>query len=145
MKKKEIKKNKIKPRTKAEIKENQFGVILEDVRHQFGIMSEGFLGVNKRFDELSKKIDDNHEEFVEFKYETNENFKTLFSFRDETNSNFKTVFEYLSKIDDRIQFIESEIADLKNILKDKAGLDRVTKVEKEMIIIKRELALCRRQ
>ncbi len=131
MKKKEIKKTKIKPRSEAEIKENQFGVILEDVRHQFGIMSEGFSGINKRFDELNEKVDNNHKEFV--------------GFRNETNSNFKTVFEYLSKIDDRIQFVESEIADLKNILKDKADLDRVIKVENEMVIIKKELALCRRQ
>ena len=100
--KKEIKKTKIKPRSKAEVKENQNGVILERMEHKFDIMSEGF-------SVLDKKIDDNHKEFREFRNETNNNFKTLFKFRneminfkDETNNNFKVSFEYLSKIDDRI-------------------------------------------
>jgi len=131
MKKKEIKKNKIKPRSKAEEKRDYLQVILERMEHKSDLLSEGFLGLNKSVKDLDKKVDD-----LDKKVDNNHN---------ETNSNFKTVFEYLSKIDDRIQFIESEIADLKNILKNKADLDRVIKVENEMIVVKRELVLCRRQ
>ncbi|MEA1936520.1 MAG: hypothetical protein U9N04_00175 [Patescibacteria group bacterium] len=118
--KKEIKKTKLKPRTKAEEKRDQHTVVLEDVRCQFGVMKEGFSGVHKRFDRLDKKVDDNHKEtdrnfktLFEFRNETQDNFKTLFKFRNETSDNFKVNFEYLSKIDDELQSIEIEIADLK--------------------------------
>ncbi len=125
MKKKEIKKTKMKPRSKAETKENQFGVILEDVRHQFGIMSEGFSGMNKRFDELNEKVDNNHKEFREF--------------RSETNSNFKTIFNYLSKIDDELQAIKTEIADLKVKLENKADSSRLTSVERKMFVMQKQI------
>ena len=143
--KKEIKKTKLKPRKKAEVKRDQYTVVLEDVRRQFGVMKEGFSGVREDIKRLEEKVDDNHRE-------TNSNFKILFKFRNEmtdfkneTNNNFKVSFEYLSKIDDRIQVVESEIADLKNVLKSKADLDRLMQAEKEIVIIKRELACCREQ
>ncbi len=145
MKKKEIKKNKIKPRTKAEIAENQSGVILERMEHKFDLLSEGFLCLDKKINNNHKEFMEFREEMADFKNETSDNFKTLFNFRNETNSNFKTSFEYLSRIDDRIQAVEMELVDLKNTLKDKASLDRVIRAEKEIIIIKRELVLCRRQ
>lgn len=137
MKKKEIKKIKLKPRKKAEMKRDHLSVILERMEYKSDLMSEGFLGLNKKVDNLDKKInnldkkvDNNHKEFKEF--------------RNETNSNFKTVLEYLSGIDDRIQAIELELADLKNVSKNKDILNRVVRAEKEIIVIKRELALCRK-
>jgi len=157
--KKEIKKTKLKPRKKAEVKRDQYTVVLEDVRRQFGVMSEGFSGMHRRFDKLDKKVDSNHKEFLEFrgvmigfKNEMTDFKSEMIDFKDEmtdfkseTNSNFKAVFEYLSKIDDEIQSIELDIADLKNVLKNKADLDRITQIEKELVIIKRELVYCRKQ
>jgi len=145
MKKKEIKKTKLKPRKKAEMKRDQFTVILEEMRHQFGVMREGFSGVNKRFDKLDKKVDDNHKEFLEFRGVMIKFKNEMTDFKDGTNSNFKTNFEYLSQIDDKIQWIESEVADLKKLLKNKADLDRLIIVEEELSVVKRELACCREQ
>ncbi len=150
--KKEIKKTKLKPRKKAEVKRDQYTVVLEDVRRQFGVMKEGFSGMHRRFDKLDKKVDNNHKEFLEFRNEMTDfksemtDFKSeMTDFKSETNGNFKAVFEYLSKIDDEIQSIELDIADLKNTLKNKADLDRITQIEKEIVIIKRELVYCRKQ
>ena len=125
MKKKEIKKTKLKPRKKAEVKRDQYTVVLEDVRRQFGVMKEGFSGVNKRLDDLDKKVDDNHRE--------------LRAFRNETNDNFKVSFEYLSKIDDELQLLKIEIADLKTKLKGKAELKRLMQVEKRMVVAEKQL------
>lgn len=122
MKKKEIKKTKIKPRKKTEMAENQFSVILEDINSKFDLMSEGFLGVDKRFDDLDKKVDDNQRE---------------------TNSNFKTVFEYLSKIDDEIQSIKLELVNLRSELKNKADLDKLFQLEKRVIVIEKQLNIAR--
>ena len=143
--KKEIKKTKLKPRKKAEVKRDQYTVVLEDVRRQFGVMSEGFSGMHRRFDKLDKKVDSNHKEFLEFRGVMIGFKNEMTDFKSETNSNFKAVFEYLSKIDDEIQSIELDIADLKNRLKNKADLDRITQIEKELVIIKRELVYCRKQ
>ena len=143
--KKEIKKTKLKPRKKAEVKRDQYTVVLEDVRRQFGVMKEGFSGMHRRFDKLDKKVDNNHKEFLEFRNEMTDFKSEMTDFKSETNGNFKAVFEYLSKIDDEIQSIELDIADLKNTLKNKADLDRITQIEKEIVIIKRELVYCRKQ
>ena len=132
MKKKEIKKTKLKPRTKAEVMSGQFGVLLECMNHKFDLMTEGFSVLNKKFDRLDKKVDDNHKE-------TNNHFKTLFKFKDETNANFKTNFEYLSQIDNELQWIKTEIADLKVIFKGKAELKRVIQVEKQMIVMQEQI------
>lgn len=143
--KKEIKKTKLKPRKKVEVKRDQYTVVLEDVRRQFGVITEGFSGMNKRFDGLEKKVDNNHKEFLEFRGVMIKFKDEMTDFKSETNGNFKAVFEYLSKIDDEIQSIELDIADLKNTLKNKADLDRITQIEKEIVIIKRELVYCRKQ
>ena len=132
MKKKEIKKTKLKPRKKVEMKKDQLVVILEDMRYQFGVMSEGFLGVRKEMKELNKKVDDNHRE-------TNDNFKTLFKFRNETNDNFKSNFEYLSKIDDELQLIKIEVADLKVIFKGKTELKRVIQMERQIAVMQEQI------
>ena len=139
--KKEIKKTKLKPRKKAEIMENQFGVILEDVNSKFDFLSEGFLGLNKnvkelnkKFDNLNKKVDDNHRE-------TNSNFKTLFKFRNETNDNFKINFEYLSKIDDEVQSIKEEMAEMRDNIINGERIDPVKffEIERRVGIVEKEL------
>ncbi len=135
--KKEIKKNKIKPRTKVETKRDHLEVILERMEHKSDLLSEGFLGLDKKIEELNKKVDANHKE-------TNDNFKTLFKFRNETNDNFKVSLEYLSKIDDEIQSIKKEIIGLKDSLKNKANLDKLLQLEKRVIVIERELAYYRK-
>lgn len=136
MKKKEIKKTKLKPRKKVEIIKGQIGMLMEHVDHKFDIISEGFSDLSKKVDDnyrdLNKKIDDNH-------IETNENFKTLFKFRDKTGDNFKANFEYLSKIDDELQLIKLEIADLKTGLKDKADVGRLVQVEERMSMIEKQM------
>ena len=141
MKKKEIKKTKLKPRTKAEVKRDQYTVVLEDVRRQFGVIKEGFSGVNKRFDRLDKKVDDNHRE-------TNDNFKTLFKFRnemmnfkDETKDNFKVNFEYLSKIDDEVQSIKEEMAEMRNNIINGERIDPVKffEIERRVGVVEKKL------
>jgi len=130
--KKEIKKTKLKPRKKAEVKRDQYTVVLEDVRRQFGVITEGFSGMHRRFDKLDKKVDNNRKEFLEFRNE-------MTGLKRETNSNFKTSFEYLSKIDDELQLMKVEIADLKVIFKDRVELKRVIKMERQMVIMQGQI------
>ena len=137
--KKEIKKTKLKLRSKAEMKRDQYTVVLEDVRRQFGVMKEGFSGVNKRLDDLDKKVDDNHRE-------TNSNFKTLFKFRnemadfkDETNNNFKVSFEYLLKIDDEVQSIKKEMAEMKDNMDEGIDPIKFSELERRVGIVEKEL------
>jgi len=130
--KKEIKKTKLKPRKKAEVKRDQYTVVLEDVRRQFGVITEGFSGMHRRFDKLDKKVDNNRKEFLEFRNE-------MTGLKRETNSNFKTSFEYLLKIDDELQLMKVEIADLKVIFKDRVELKRVIKMERQMVIMQGQI------
>lgn len=141
MKKKEIKKTKLKPRKKAEKLEGQFGVLMERMEHKFDLLSEGHLSVREDIKRLDKKIDNNHKEFKEFRNETNDNFKTLFKFRNETNSNFKTNFEYLSKIDDEIQSIKKEMAEMKNDMINDERIDPVKffEIERRVGIVEEKL------
>lgn len=117
MKKKEIKKTKLKPRKKAEAKKDQFTVVLEEMRYQFGVMSEGFSGVNKRFDKLDRKVD--------------------------SNSNFKNTFEYLSKIDDEVQSIKEEMAEMRNNIINGEKIDPVKffEIERRVEIVEKELKI----
>ena len=130
--KKEIKKTKLKPRSRVEVIENQNGVILERMEHKFDLLSEGF-------SVLDRKIDNDQKEFREFRNETNNNFKTLFKFRNETNDNFKVSFEYLSKIDDEIQSIKKEMAEMKANMDEGIDLVKFFKLERRVGIVEKEL------
>ncbi|MCD6149470.1 hypothetical protein J7J13_01645 [bacterium] len=74
-------------------KEDQFGVILEDINSKFDYLAEGYDILNSKFDALDAKVDKNHGEFKEF--------------RDEANSKFNTILQQLFNIDDELQFIKS--------------------------------------
>lgn len=107
-------------------KRDQQTVVLEDMNSKLTLVLE-------QFSSLNKKIDDNNEEFVEFKgemvefrNETSKNFKGLFEFRDQANENFKVVKEYLFNIDDEIQYLKSELKEMKNNL---GKIDQAEKME----------------
>lgn len=133
MKKKEIKKAKTKQRRKTETAENQFGVILEDINSKFDLMSEGFSGVDKRFDDLNRKIDDNYRNLN----------KKVDGNQKETNSNFKTVFEYLPRIDDEIQSIKKELAEIKKGMINSEGMNSIKflQIEKRVEAVEKELSI----
>ncbi len=113
--------------------ENQFGVILEDINSKLGLVVEGHVA-------LDKKIDDFKEEFVEFKRDTESNFKTIFEFQKDTESNFKTVLQHLLNIDKELEFIKSEISEIKKTLTQKADLNRVAILEERVARLERQLA-----
>ncbi len=132
-------------------KEDQFGVILEDINSKFDYLAEGYDilkkgqsdlntkidGVNKNLnakidgvnkslnakidgvsESLNTKIDRNHKEFTEF--------------RVEANSKFDTILKQLFNIDDELQFMKSEIMELRMEFKKKADLDRLEALEKRV-------------
>ncbi len=119
-----MKKNikKIKFPDDASEAERYLGVIIEDIDSKMDLLFEGFDSVRK---ELGGKIDDVQEDLNSFKTE-------MRGFKTETRNNFKTVFQYLSRIDEEIQFIKSEIADLKDKLDKKADIERLEKLEKRV-------------
>jgi predicted nucleic acid-binding Zn-ribbon protein len=123
MKKRIIKKPK---RVKNKLTQNHSGVLLEEMNSKIDIILEGHTGLNKKID---TKIDGLREEmnskFDNLHGEMNSRF-------DEVNSNFKTVFGYLSKIDDELQDIKSELAQIKSKLSKKSDLDYVKKLEQRM-------------
>lgn len=108
------------------IPERKFGVLLEGMDKKINLVLEGHGA-------LDKKIDGLKEEFVEFKGE-------MRVFRDDTVSNFKTVFDYLSRIDDELKAIKSEIFDLKNKLFSKAEVSRLESLEKRVKEMETKLA-----
>ena len=81
---------------------NEFGVILEEINSNLKLVLEDHTG-------LDKKIDENHKEFQEFREDVNFKFDGIDKRFNGIDSNFKTVFKYLSKIDDEIQLIKSEL------------------------------------
>jgi hypothetical protein len=76
--------------------ERGFGAILEDINDKFSVMIEGLSTVNQKFDT--------------FKVEITERIDSL---EKTMRSNFKTVFDYLSRMDEDIQQIKSDLANLK--------------------------------
>ena len=140
--KREIKKTKTKrTKKKVEITPGQFGMVLEDVKSKFDFLVEGFSGLKGQVENLDKKIDDNHQEFLEFRSDML-GFKNEFiNFRSETNNNFKAAFEYLSKIDDEIQLVKLEIKGLKSKLSRKADLDKLLQLEKRVIVLEERICL----
>ena len=126
--KKIVKKTKIKK--KIEITPSQFGMVLEDVNSKFDLLIEGFSGLSGQVENLDKKIDNNHQEFLEFRDE-------MVGFKQETDNNFKAVFEYLSKIDDEIQLIKLEIENLKSELVRKADIDKLSQLEKRIFVLEK--------
>ena len=62
-------------------------------------------------------------------------------FKNETNNNFKVSFEYLSKIDDEIQSIKEEMAEMKINMDE--GIDPVkfSKLERKVGMIEKKLLI----
>lgn len=126
MKKKEIKKSDIKPRSKTEEKRDHLQVILERMEHKDDLLSEGFSALSKKIDDnyrnLNKKVDGNQRE---------------------TNSNFKTVFEYLPRIDDEIQSIKRELAKIKKSMMNSEGMNSIKflQIEKRVEAVEKELSI----
>lgn len=124
-------------KTKKALSRNHQTVVMEDISSNVKLILEQFSGVNR-------KIDNNHQEFLEFKDEMLE-FKGEFiefrkemgNFRNETDANLKVALEYLQRIDDEIQSLKSELADLKPRIKDKAALDKVLDLEKRLLKIEK--------
>lgn len=58
--------------------------------------------------------------------------------KDKTTSGQRD-FEYLSRIDGEIQSVKSEIAELKESLKKKADQDKLSKLEKRVVILEKEV------
>lgn len=58
--------------------------------------------------------------------------------KDKTTSGQRD-FEYLSRIDGEIQSVKSEIAELKESLKKKADQDKLSKLEKGVVILEKEV------
>jgi len=90
-------------------KNDQFGVILEDINSKFDLIMESFDGMNR-------KIDKNHEEFLEFKEDMTgfKNNMTEFKsdmtgFRKESESKFDTILSYLMSIDEELKEIKMEL------------------------------------
>ena len=131
--KKAVKKTKTKKtKKKIEITPSQFGTVIEDVNSKFDFLVEGFSGLKGQIENLDKKIDGNHQEFLEFRDE-------MIGFRKETDDNFKAVFEYLSKIDDEIQSVKLEIENLKSELSRKSDLDKLLQLEKRVIVLEKRV------
>ncbi|KKQ22882.1 MAG: hypothetical protein US37_C0001G0154 [Candidatus Moranbacteria bacterium GW2011_GWF2_37_11] len=104
-------------------KNDQFGVILEDINSKFDLIMESFDGMNR-------KIDKNHEEFLEFKEDMTgfKNNMTEFKsdmtgfrkdmvefksdmtgFKKESESKFDTILSYLMSIDEELKEIKMEL------------------------------------
>ncbi len=108
-------------------------VVLEDMNSKMDLLVDGYKVLDEKNDrahqELSGKIDSNHQEFL--------------NFRKETNDNFKIVFEYLSRIDDELHNLKIEIKELKNSLSKKADLERLDDMEKRVINVEKDNAQMR--
>lgn len=107
---------------KGKITSGQRDMVLEDINEKFSFLVESHSALNKKIDGFYSEL-------------RNE----LINFRGETKANFKAVFEYLSRIDDEIQSVKSEIAELKESLKKKTDQDKLLKLEKRVIILEKEV------
>lgn len=109
-------------------------MILEDINGKFDLMIEGQKASEKKLEKrigssemkLERKIDELKTEFVYFK--------------NDTESNFKQVFQYLSRLEDELMSIKTDIADIKKTLTQKADKDRVALLEERVAKLERQLA-----
>ena len=60
-------------------------------------------------------------------------------FKNETNDNFKINFEYLSKIDDEVQLIKKEMAEMKGGMDEGIDLIKFSELERRVRIVEKEL------
>lgn len=116
--------------TQKSTPKDQHTIVLEDINSKFSFVLEQFSG-------LRQEMKENHQEFVEFKGEMLDFKKEFVEFRKDADANFKVTLEYLQRIDDEIQSLKSELADLKPQLKDKTALDKVLDMEKRLLKIEK--------
>ena len=107
-------KQKIK-KIKNKLTSDHSEVLLEEMNSKIDLLLEGHAMSEEKIEGLDKKID-----------------TKIDGLRGEMNSNFKTVFEYLSKIDDELQSIKSEIAELKVSLCEKADKNKLSALEERV-------------
>jgi len=96
----------------GKIKPDQQTVILEDINSKLALVLEQFSGIRS-------EIRSNHKEFLEF--------------RDRTDKNLKVALEYLFRIDEEIQDMKTEIADLKSRPQKKEDGEKILQMEKRLI------------
>lgn len=99
---------------------NGFGVILEEFREIFKGLGEGQKILSEQMERVEGRMD---------------------SMETEMRSSFKTVFEYLSRIDNEIQEIKSELSQKAEQKEVKELQSRVLKIELELASLRNSLHL----
>ena len=163
-------KTKIKPRRKKVERvfaESAVLVLLEDMRDDIKLIAEGHSGLVNGIADIKTDLTEFKAEMMEFKTEMTEfkaemtefkaemkefkaemtEFKNeMMEFKVNTEKNFQTVFSCLSRIDEELNDIRSELMILRQELKKKVDLDRWEKLEKRVAFLeKQQLALKQNQ
>lgn len=123
-------------------KESEVVVILEDIKGKFDLLAEGQKTIRDEMRRGFKEVreDMNAEVSVlrgEMKVGLNDlklEMKTGFK---EMNSRFKQVLEYLSRVEDELMEIKTELKRQKENTPDKEGYD---KLEKRVSVLEKQLA-----
>lgn len=107
-------------------KRDQQTVVLEDINSKLTLVLE-------QFSSLNVKIDHNHGDFLEFRDETRENFKIVGKRFEDVDKNFDIVKEYLFNIDDEIEYLKSELKEMKKNLGKVDQTEKMHTFEKRLI------------
>ncbi len=117
----------------------QVEIMLEGIRGDFKVFGDGLKDVQREQKNLSERFNkfDVRLSGVEDKVSMDTTKLlvidgNLREMKRDNKDNYKTIIEYLSRIEDEIQSMKTDIKYLKENLKEKADLDRLRKVEKSL-------------
>lgn len=123
-------------------KERHFGVILEDIHSKLDLIVESHQSFDRKITELERRNFKLEEVILRLDVRSAKTDLELGDLRREAKSSADTILKYLSRIDDELQEIKSEIKELKRELVKKADLLRLESLEKR--VAKMELILEKR-
>jgi len=118
-------KKKIK-KTNSSIKEQRFGVVLEDIDSKLDLVVEGHKGLDKKIDKVDKDLKD-------FRNEVDYKFKAV-------QETLKDHTEMIAKNAENIEIIKSDIEFIKNSLRKKVDLEEFETLEKRVLLLERKFA-----
>lgn len=118
-------------------------VILEDLRSQFRVFSEGQLGLTKKTDSMMEMIAKNSEDITDLKIMVGKNTEDITELKVMVGKNSEDITELkvmVGKNSEDIEIIKSDIAFIKTELKKFVRVEEFEVLEKRVALIERKLS-----
>jgi len=147
MKKNVFKKKNKKDLDILDIKDRQFGMILESIDSKLDLVVEGHETLDVKIDKVDAKVEDLRTE-MNYKFEVvfekfdevDKRFEDVDKRFDEVDKRFEDVDKRFNEVDKRFDEVTDELRIIRNELKEKVGRDEFLALEKRVIILEKRLS-----